>query len=91
MDVPTYSGDLTDEEWNAIEPLIPLPKHGGRKRRLDMRRVVNAIRYVLQTNCGWRHLPRRFPSSSSARHYYDRWKRDGVWNCMEKTLKSGTD
>jgi hypothetical protein len=36
-----YPSDLTDEEWAHIAPLIPPAKHGGRKRKVDVREVVN--------------------------------------------------
>lgn len=39
-----YPSDLTDEEWSAITPFLPGPAATGRKRRTDLREVVNAIR-----------------------------------------------
>ncbi len=51
-----YPSDLTGEEWAHIEPLIPPAKHGGRKRKVDVREVVNGIMYVLSTGCQWRYL-----------------------------------
>jgi len=40
-----YPSDLTGEEWAHIEGLIPAAKHGGRKRKVDVREVVNGIMY----------------------------------------------
>ena len=37
-----YPSDLTDTEWQLIEPLIPPAKRGGGKRTVNMREVVNA-------------------------------------------------
>jgi hypothetical protein len=48
-----YPSDLTDAEWQHIEPLIPPAKQGGGKRTVDMREVVNAVMYVLSTGCQW--------------------------------------
>ena len=56
-----YPSDMTDGEWRVIEPMIPPPRQGGRKRETDMRAVMNAIRYVLRTGCQWRELPKDFP------------------------------
>ncbi len=42
-----YPSDLTDEEWALVAPLIPPAKHGGRKREVDVREVLNGIFYVL--------------------------------------------
>ena len=43
-----YPSDLTDEEWAHVAPLIPPAKHGGRKRQVVEREVVNGIMYVLR-------------------------------------------
>jgi putative transposase len=48
---PSYDTDLTDVQWQILEPLIPLAKTGGRNRTLDMREVLNAIFYLLAN--GW--------------------------------------
>ena len=44
-----YPSDLTNEEWSLIEPLIPPAKHGGRKREVVVREVVNGVMYLLST------------------------------------------
>ena len=44
---PRYSSDLTDGEWALIEGLIPPAKHGGRRREVDVRDVLNGVIYVL--------------------------------------------
>jgi hypothetical protein len=36
-----YPSDLTEEEWTLVEPLIPPAKHGGRRRRVVVREVIN--------------------------------------------------
>ena len=56
-----YPSDLTDLEWEEIEPLIPPPKRGGGKRTVDMREVVNGVMYVLSTGCQWRYIPKDLP------------------------------
>jgi transposase len=56
-----YPSDLTDEEWARIEPLMPAPARRGRRRRTQMREIINAIRYLVRSGCGWRMLPVNFP------------------------------
>lgn len=56
-----YASDLTEEEWSLIEPLLPQPKSKGRPRQIDLREVLNALRYLARTGCGWRMLPVHFP------------------------------
>lgn len=55
-----YPSDLTDKEWQAIEPLLPAPARQGRRRQVDMREVLNALRYLVRAGCGWRMLPIHF-------------------------------
>src|SRR3979411_2992665 len=52
-----YPSDLTDEEWSHVAPLIRPAKHAGRKRKVDVREVINGIMYVLSTGCQWRYVP----------------------------------
>jgi putative transposase len=55
-----YPSDQTGEEWSHIEALIPVAKHGGRKRKVDVREVVNVIMYVLSTGANGAMCPRTF-------------------------------
>src|SRR6185295_8581797 len=50
-----YPSDLTDDEWAIVEPMIPPARHGGRKRSVNVREVLNGIFYVLWTGCQRRH------------------------------------
>ncbi len=51
-----YPSDVSDREWEIIEPLLPKSKVRGRKRETDLREVVNAIFYLLEEGCQWRAL-----------------------------------
>jgi transposase len=57
-----YSTNLTQDQWELIEPLIPEPLPGGRPREVDMWEVLNAIFYILCEGCRWRALPGDFPN-----------------------------
>ena len=50
-----YPSDLTDDEWAIVEPMIPPARHGGHKRSVNVREVLNGIFYVLWTGCQRRH------------------------------------
>jgi transposase len=56
-----YPSDLTDEEWERIAPLLLRPAKKDRKPAVDLREVLNAIRYMVRSGGGWRMLPRDFP------------------------------
>ena len=55
-----YPSDLTDEEWERIEPLLPKPARRGRRPKVDLREILNAIRYLARAGCSWRMLPIHF-------------------------------
>jgi len=55
-----YPSDMTDAEWAALQPLLPAVSRTGRKRRTDLREVINALRYLVRSGCGWRMLPHDF-------------------------------
>ena len=55
-----YPCDLSDEEWERIAPLMPKPGRRGRPRGVDFREVINAVRYLVRSGCGWRMLPIHF-------------------------------
>ena len=73
-----YPSDLRDAEWALIAPLIPPAKHGGRRRSVDVREVLNAIFYVLSTGCQWNALPKDLPPKSTVYDYFDLWEWDGT-------------
>ena len=73
-----YPSDLTDDEWALIGPLIPPAKHGGRPRTVDLREVLNAVLYTLETGCQWRALPKDLPPKSTVHSYLELWEWDGT-------------
>ena len=82
-----YPSDLTDAQWQLVEPHVPPERWGGRTRSVDVREVVNAILYLLRTGCQWRAVPHEFPNRSTVRHYYDRFRRDGTWQRLHDALR----
>ena len=70
-----YPSDLTDEEWERIRPLLPRPAKKGRKPEVDLREVVNAIRYMARSGGGWRMLPNNFPPWQTVYWWFRRFVR----------------
>src|SRR5262245_37175489 len=70
--------DLTDAQWEILEPLLPPPPGGGRPRTTDLREVLNAILYVLRTGCAWHLLPHDFPPPGTVYGYFSQWRRNGT-------------
>ena len=81
----SYASDVMDREWTLIAPLLPAARPGGRRRTTCLRRVVDAIFYLLQTGCQWRMLPRDFPPRSTVYGYFRAWIAAGVWHRTSTT------
>src|ERR1700685_3448709 len=87
----SYPTDLTDEEWNQIQSLVPTPKSGrgkrGRPIRNDRRTLVNAIFYVVRAGCAWRLLPNDFGPWQTVYGYFRQWSQDWTWTFIHDTLR----
>jgi transposase len=66
-----YPSDLTDEQWETLEPLLQQKAGPGAPRTVDIRAIVNAIRYKVRTGCQWRMLPKEFPARSTVWYYFN--------------------
>jgi transposase len=75
--------DLSDEEWAILEPLIPTAR---RSRRVDDRRIMNGIFFVLRTGIPWRDLPERYGPYTTAYNRFNRWSARGIWGQMFTAL-----
>ena len=60
-----YSSDLTDKEWEIIEPLLLSPKKKTRPPVWTKRQLLNGIFYQLKNGCNWCDLPRDLPPYST--------------------------
>ena len=81
-----FASDTTDAEWALLQPLLPEAAGVGWPRTTDLRAVLNAILYVLATGCQWRALGKDFPPRSTVQGYFYRWRDDGTWHCINRSL-----
>ena len=73
-------GDLTDDQWRRLKPLLPPRKPGTGRPGKDHRTVINGILWILRTGSLWRDLPERFgPWATVASRFY-RWRKQGLWD-----------
>jgi transposase len=75
--------DLSDEEWAILASLLPAARRSG---RVDDRKIVNAIFYVLRTGIPWRDLPERYGPYTTAYNRFNRWAARGIWRRVFETL-----
>jgi putative transposase len=83
----SYPTDLSDEQWEALERLVPAPKPGPQPLKHARREIVNAILYVDRTGCQWRMLPHDLPPWQLVYGYFRTWKRDGTWRRINDELR----
>ncbi len=79
--------ELTERQWERIEPILPRARKNARGRpRADMRKVLNAIIWVLSTDSAWRDLPKRYQPWQTPYHYYNQWRREGLLGKIVRRL-----
>lgn len=76
------SSDLTDEEWEIVEPMLRYAGKRGRRHGADLRKVVDAILYVSKTGCQWRMLPSDFGPWTRVWTQFRRGSANGTWSWM---------
>jgi transposase len=72
-----YSTDLTDVEWEIIEPLLPKKKI-TRPILWSKRQNLNGIFYQLKNGCNWCDLPKDLPPYSTVFWHYKQWRSEGI-------------
>lgn len=83
-------GDLTNAEWERLEPLLP---EGGRRggRWNDHRRTIDGVLYRARTGLPWRDLPERFGSWITVYKRHRRWSADGTWQMLLTAIQAKQD
>ena len=85
-----YPTDLTDAEWQLIQPFLPpppLPHQPGRRIEYSYREILNAILYLLRNACSWRALPHDLPPHESVRYHFRKWVQNGLLDRIHDTLR----
>jgi transposase len=80
--------ELTDEEWAAIKPMLPNKPRGV--RRVNDRRVLNGIFWVLRSGAPWRSRT-NFGPYTTCYNRFVRWRRAGVWAKIMSSLAGAHD
>ena len=79
--------DLSDFEWSVIQPLLPNKPRGV--KRVDDRRVLNGIFWVLRSGAPWRDLPERYGPRTTCYNRFNRWRKAAVWDrLMDATTEA---
>ncbi len=79
--------ELSDYEWTSIKPMLPNKPRGV--RRVNDRRVLNGIFWVLRSGAPWRDLPETHGPRTTCYNRFVRWRRAGVWDRIMEAIKRG--
>ena len=83
--------ELTDEQWNLLEPLIPRSTAATGRPAKDPRLMLNGILWILATGAPWRDLPERFGSCKTVHRYFSDWRKQGVFARIIEALQIKLD
>ena len=82
-----YPTDLTDEQWEVMEPCLPAASKRGAPRVVNLREIMNALLYVDRTGCQWRMLPHDFPDWQVVYDYFRDWRDNGTLKRLNDSLR----
>jgi putative transposase len=82
-----YLTDLSDAEWQLIEPYLPNARSDGRPRKHPLREILDSIFYLTRGGCAWRLLPKDLPPWKTVYHYFRLWRLDGTWKRINRALR----
>lgn len=77
---------MSDAEYACLAPHVA-QRGIGRKRTVDIREILNALRYLSKTGCHWRLLPHDFPKWYHVADYFYKWSRDGTLEAINDCLR----
>lgn len=84
-------GELNDEKWERLRPLLPAQKPRTGRPNLDHRQVVNGILWILRTGAPWRDMAERYGKWSTVASRFYRWQQTGVWDRVWAQLQAEAD
>src|SRR3954447_16032828 len=82
----TYPSDLADSEWACVQRYLPYLPNRGRPRTHPLRRILDAIFYLLRTGSAWRYLPADFPPWQTVFYHFRRFRLTGRWHLLYTAL-----
>jgi len=81
--------ELSEYEWGVIKPMLPNKPRGV--PRVDDRRTLNGIFWVLRSGAPWRDLPESFGPHITCYNRFVRWRRAGAWDQIMDVLATAHD
>ena len=85
-------GDMNNEQWTKIEPLLPA-EYSGKKGHpyVSHRKVINGVLWRVHTGAPWRDIPERYGPHQTCYDRFVRWKHSGLWQTILQALQALKD
>ena len=81
-----YPSDLTDAEWEILEPLIPaISEEASRSNRATRDCQRHSLR--LRSGCPWRLMPHDLPAWGTVYYYFRAWRKASIWDKALQALR----
>lgn len=84
-------GELTNEKWEKIEPLLPPQKPKTGRPGHEHRTMLNGIFWILRTGAPWRDLPERYEKWTTVYSRFQRWRKKEEWKKVLSELQTLAD
>jgi len=72
-------GDLNDQQWQRLKPLMPAQKPSVGRPSNDHRTIINGILWIVRTGAPWRDLPERYGAWETVSGRFYSWRKRGLW------------
>lgn len=82
-----FASDLSDAQWEFLEPMLPKPARTGRPRT-PLRRIIDALLYLAKAGCQWSLLPKSFPPYKTVFHVFSVWTSNGTMAGIHDRLRA---
>jgi len=82
----TYPSDLSDAEWACVQRYLPPLPTRGRPSTHPLRRIIDAIFYLVRSECAWRYLPSNYPPWQTIFYHFRRFRLTGKWHLLYTAL-----
>ena len=84
-------GDLTEKQWQGLQPLLPPHKPQTGRPNSDHRKLINGILWILRTGAPWRDLPTQYGNWRTVASRFYRWRKAGIWDQVLAALQAAGD
>jgi hypothetical protein len=79
--------ELSDAQWDYVKQYIPLQPY-NRVFKTEDRKILDAVRYVLETGCTWTEIPRKYGSYLAVRTRLKKWSAEGILDPILSSIES---